>query len=59
MRPSFCETGEQPNPCWSRPHSLPWMNARTLQSASNSEKKQSASNSEKKQASVNEILAKI
>jgi hypothetical protein len=22
---SFYETGAQPNPCWSRPHLLPWM----------------------------------
>jgi hypothetical protein len=25
MRPSFCETGTQPNPGRSRAHSLPWM----------------------------------
>ncbi len=27
MRPSFCETGAQPNPCRSRPHSLPGVDA--------------------------------
>ncbi len=25
MHPSFCETGEQPNPSWSSPHLLTWM----------------------------------
>jgi hypothetical protein len=25
VRPSFCESGAQPNPSRSRPHSLPWM----------------------------------